>query len=275
MKAPASVPVQSKGDVSRTDESTSTPGKSNITNGARTIDTGEMFDLMIPAMAPTSALSSSETFGSEVKSLLVARSNPNSVKSPSASGVCFSSQVDTDVLRNLRNWPGQEEAHSLIEKVVLNVGISQHLFDVRTFSDNLSLLYQESNPQVPRLWVCEVLLVFAIGRLLQARMDDAAELPDTAFFREAMKYMPALTDLRRQDVLGIEVLGLAALYLQIVDRKDDAYIYSSTALRLAICHGMHRSNHDQNLKRSEVVHRNRLWWTIYMQERLASGRIGH
>jgi proline utilization trans-activator len=198
---------------------------------------------------------------------LVARSNPNSAKSPSTSGILFSSQIDREALRALRNWPTEQDAHSILEAVVLNVGISQQLFDVRTFSDNLSLLYQDSDTQVPRIWVCEVLLVFAIGRLLQARMDDASELPDTAFFREAMKYLPALSDLRRQNVLGIEVMGLAALYLQIVDRKDDAYIYSNTAQRLAIGHGMHRANTDRNLRRSEVVHRNRLWWSIYMQER--------
>jgi len=135
--------------------------------------------------------------------------------------------MDRQALKALRGWPTEEEAHALLENVVLYVGISQQLFDVRSFSDNLSTLFQKSDTQISRLWVVEVLLVFAIGRLLQARPDDTLELPDTMFFREAVRQLPSLSELRRYGLLGIEVMGLSALYLQIVDRKDDAYIYVS------------------------------------------------
>lgn len=210
--------------------------------------------------------------------------------SSSASAIVPLPQVDT------RNWPSEEEAQSILETVVLNVGISQQLFDVRAFSDNLSLLYEDSNADahVPRLWIVQVLLVFAIGRLLHARADDNSDIsqpPGTAFFNEAMGQLPHLTELRRQGLLGIEVVGLGALYLQIVDRKEDAYIYvsttllltavnvdseiqASTALRLAIGRGMHRANSTQGLRRSEAVHGNRLWWTIYMQERFVKSALG-
>jgi proline utilization trans-activator len=70
------------------------------------------------------------------------------------------------------------------------------------------------------------LLVFAIGRLLQARADDVSKLPGTAFFDHAMRHLRSLTELRSLGVLAIEVLGLAALYLQIYDRKEDAYIHA-------------------------------------------------
>lgn len=41
----------------------------------------------------------------------------------------------------------------------------------------------------------------------------------------------------------------------------------STALRLAILLGMHRKSGLEGRLESEKVHINRLWWTIYMQER--------
>jgi proline utilization trans-activator len=101
-----------------------------------------------------------------------------------------------------------------------------------------------------------------------------------------MRQLPPLCEHRNKSVLDVEVMGLTELYLQIVDRKDDAYIYVSapfsfrnmwrlllscyiqmnTALRLAITHGMHRANATQNLQRPEIVHRTRLWWKIYIQE---------
>lgn len=39
------------------------------------------------------------------------------------------------------------------------------------------------------------------------------------------------------------------------------------ALRLAISNGMARESSNAGMKRSDKTHRNRLWWTIYMQER--------
>jgi hypothetical protein len=101
-----------------------------------------------------------------------------------------------------------------------------------------------------------------------------------------MRQLPPLCEHRNKSVLDVEVMGFTEPYLQIVDRKDDAYIYVSapssfhnmwrlllscyiqmnTALPLTMTHGMHRANATQNLRRSEIVHRTRLWWKIYIQE---------
>ncbi|KAF9869750.1 fungal specific transcription factor domain-containing protein [Colletotrichum karsti] len=193
------------------------------------------------AIAPESALSSSETFGSEIKTLLISRSNPGSTASPATNiDATPLTRVDRrSLLEALGPWPTEEEAHAMLDIVVFNVGISQQLFDVRAFSDSLSLLYQESATDVrlPEIWIVEALLVFAVGRLLQGRDDESGDLPGTGFFCEAVKRTPLLGELRRHGVIGVEVVALTALYLQIVDRKDDAYLHSNTALRLAISHG--------------------------------------
>ncbi|KAL0936057.1 fungal specific transcription factor domain-containing protein [Colletotrichum truncatum] len=223
------------------------------------------------AIAPESALSSSETFGSEIKTLLVSRSNPGSAASPATNtAVSPLPRIDRrGLLEAIGPWPTEEEAHAMLDIVVFNVGISQQLFDVRAFSDNLSILYQDSAAEVrlSEIWIVEALLVFSVGRLLQSRDDENGDLPGTSFFREAVKRTPLLSELRKHGIIGVEVMALTALYLQIVDRKDDAYIHSNTALRLAISHGMHRGKSSLNIRRSENVHRNRLWWSIYMQER--------
>ena len=113
----------------------------------------------------------------------------------------------------------------MIDIVVLNVGVSQQLFDARAFSDTLSTLYDESHShfRVSNCFIAECLLVFAIGRLLQARWDDDSEAPGQDFFNEALKRIPNMTHLREQGTLGIELMGLCALYLQVSDRKDEAY----------------------------------------------------
>ncbi|KAF4982675.1 hypothetical protein FDECE_17463 [Fusarium decemcellulare] len=81
--------------------------------------------------------------------------------------------------------------------------------------------------------------------------------------------------MKKHGVLGIEVVGLAALFLQVADRKDEAYLYASMALRLAISNGMHKSTGNGKFSRSEAVHRSRLWWTLYMQERRLAAAGGY
>ncbi|CAJ0547369.1 Ff.00g041230.m01.CDS01 [Fusarium sp. VM40] len=230
------------------------------------------------SLAPATSLSSSETFSSEIRTLLAERSRPNPPFASSQAhnatpGLSRHSQLGSD---KIKHWPTEEDAYSMLSIVVLNVGISQHLFDARAFSDNLSLLFDHdtADDKVPELWYAECLLVFAIGRLLQAKWDNRSQLPGDEFFQEAIKRLPDMSDLRKQGVLAIELMGLCALYLQISDRKEDAYLYASTALRLSLSLSLHKSASHQKSKRSEAVHRNRLWWSIYMQERRLAAAVG-
>ncbi|RSM09441.1 hypothetical protein CEP52_004071 [Fusarium oligoseptatum] len=198
-------------------------------------------------------------------------------KSPAASMAVASPHLDRELIANVRGWPSEEEANQLLELVVLNVGISQHLFDIRSFSDSLSRLYRDTGNETPirGLWFVQVLFVLAIGKLLRAGTVEDSEVPGVAFFNEAMKHMPAMSDMKKHSVLGIEVVGLAALFLQVADRKDEAYLYASMALRLAISHGMHKSTGNGKFSRSESVHRSRLWWSLYMQERRLAAAGGY
>ncbi|KAF5653509.1 transcription activator [Fusarium sp. NRRL 25303] len=230
------------------------------------------------ALAPGTSLSSSDTFSSELRTLLIERSRPNpgpvSARPADATprSIC-QSRLGID---KIKYWPTEDDAHSMLNIVVLNVGISQQLFDVRAFSDNLFSLFNDgaADTGVTELWYAECLLVFAIGRLLQAKWDDMSKPPGDEFFHEALKRMPDLSSLRKQGVLGIELMGLSALYLQIADRKDDAYLYASTALRLSLGLSLHKSGSYRSQRRSEAVHRNRLWWSIYMQERRLAAAVG-
>lgn len=148
-----------------------------------------------------------------------------------------SPHLDRELIANVRGWPSEEEANQLLELVVLNVGISQHLFDIRSFSDSLSRLYRDTGNETPirGLWFVQVLFVLAIGKLLRAGTVEDSEVPGVAFFNEAMKHMPAMSDMKKHSILGIEVVGLAALFLQVADRKDEAYLYVCYPFLLCSC----------------------------------------
>uniref|UniRef100_A0A0B7JL26 Zn(2)-C6 fungal-type domain-containing protein n=2 Tax=Bionectria ochroleuca TaxID=29856 RepID=A0A0B7JL26_BIOOC len=232
-----------------------------------------------PTIAPDSALSSSDNFGSEIRSLLASRTAVQlHNESPFSQAMSTTSRHCDAILQALPDWPSLIESRELLDLVVLNVGISQQLFDVRLFSDMLSRLYQGPTADEPpsRLWLVEALLVMAVGRLLQAKpVLPGEDNPGASLFREATKCLPGVSVLKSHGILGIEVVALSAQYLQIVDRKDEAYVQASLALHLAVVRGMHKVGGDQMLPRSEAVHRNRLWWSIYMQHRRLAAAGGY
>lgn len=223
--------------------------------------------------------------------MLVAHSTGGSDQGTPATLANLLLNLDGQAVGSIRGWPTEEEANKLLDLVILNVGISQQLFDIRSFLDILSSVYvnPDNSVSLPGLLIVKILLVFAIGRLLEARME-GSELPGASLFKEAMKHLPLLGNLRKCGILGVEVVALVALYLQIADRKDDAYLYvrrvdsepphsmltwlaqANMALRLAVSNDMHRSKAFPKLSRSQGVHRNRLWWSVYMQERCAQRR---
>lgn len=155
-----------------------------------------------------------------------------------------------------------------------SVGKLQHLFDPRQFSDRLSISYEDGSLRVdPRdLWYVELLMVFALGELLRGTLKNKASLPGKVYFCEARQRVPDFLALRSSGVLGVEIMGLLAFYSQCADRRDDAYVYAGVALRLAISSGMARAKTFGPMIRSEQAHRDRVWWTIYMQERYAHTR---
>jgi hypothetical protein len=101
-------------------------------------------------------------------------------------------------LANIDGWPSKEEVQDVLDIVFLNIGISQQLFDIRAFSDSLHLLYDGSTSQQPRLRIVEALLIFASGRLLQARPSDGPDLPGFALYKVAIQQLPSLPELRQE-----------------------------------------------------------------------------
>ncbi|KAL3460977.1 hypothetical protein BJX64DRAFT_278118 [Aspergillus heterothallicus] len=176
----------------------------------------------------------------------------------------------------IQNWPTEEQARELVNIIANSIGHIQHLFDPRSFFDRLAVIYDTDGSVAWKsdATTAEILMVFAVGRLLQGHLDDDESFPGFRYFTEAMRYTSSPCYMHSAGPLGIEVMGLIAFYLQCADRKEDAYIYAGMGLRIAILLGLHRGG-GASLTRSERVHCNRLWWTIYMQERRLAAATGN
>ncbi|CAN9200652.1 unnamed protein product [Alternaria alternata] len=228
-------------------------------------------------------MSSSLNFGSRIKSL----HSENVTDSVGSTSICDASP---DNVYNLEpgglkhrttstdiTWPSEEQAHDLLNTVLASIGSLQHLIDPRSFSDKLCSFYEDDSNRtgIDDLCYIEILMVFALGELLQGKMEEGSTFPGATYFLEAVSCLPSLCDLRKSGTLAIEIMGLFAFFLQCSDRKDDAYVYAGVALRLAMSNGLSRDDATVQMKRSEKTHRNRLWWTIYMQERRLAAATGN
>ncbi|KAK1658439.1 hypothetical protein BDP55DRAFT_682632 [Colletotrichum godetiae] len=243
------------------------------------------------AIAADSSLSSSHTFGSRLQNLLehprLGRREPMQPPARSLSQTTtLKPSDDGGTSAGGITLPSEDEARRLFESMTFFIGYTQHHIDTREFSDRLAFFYANlgdnsqaiSQAQMP--WYLEMLLVFAIGKLFSGGFDGEEKggglpVPGASMFAHVQARLPSLSELYGLGKLGIEIHALAAVYLQNANRKEEAYLYISSALRLATTHGYHRKSGTQHLLQSEKVHLNRLWWTVYMQERRLAAATGN
>ncbi|KAJ5773311.1 hypothetical protein N7457_008207 [Penicillium paradoxum] len=237
-----------------------------------------------PVISPATDLTSGPAFESQVKSLLD-RSHSNDLNFHEYSPE-FQYRADRlpqwasvkDLIDNVTGvtFPSLEESQHLLDQFLFYLGVSQHFFDPRSFSDDLMLLFQNPETRKQQMrssWFTEYLMVMAMARLMDVK-HPISRTPGADLFAEALRRLPPLHHMGGEGVVAVEILTLIATYLQWCDRKHDAYLYIGIALRLAIALGCNLRESDQRCLPSQSAHRLRLWWTVYMLDRRLSSGLG-
>lgn len=154
------------------------------------------------------------------------------------------------------------------------------------------------------IWFCKILLIFAVGEMYlgtdsdthmerskqerismfgqkKSKKKDPSKrntLPGSGFFYQASELFTGLFASGAIDNItkdgGIEVILLYAFYLQVADCTIASYFYFGLALRSTLILGWHVDADSENLNRFELEHRRRIWWTVYMYERMLSSKAG-
>ena len=185
-------------------------------------------------------IGSSQDFGNRVQTLFEQRSvrSPAFIRTPckSTRESLFPTERPSLKLKqslsspcSIPNLPSEEEAYGLLDGVLFYFGETQHLFDARDASDQLAIIYEDPQEslQSPSIGFLQALLVFALGRLLRGESDVLNAPPGFALFNYALDLLPCPSELRAHGVAGIEILAIITVYLQNIDRKDDAASYVS------------------------------------------------
>ncbi|KAH6980947.1 hypothetical protein BKA56DRAFT_485644 [Ilyonectria sp. MPI-CAGE-AT-0026] len=227
------------------------------------------------------SMSSSRNFSSMVQDLLSPQGDGSKSSRTPSSNQAKEPTMNPAPLRissqDFPNLPSHQEAQRLLETAMFYIGHTQHHIDARDFSDRLWVFYanRDDPNQLASPWCLEMMLVIAIGTLFDANPEGNGEFSGIELFDYVHKNLPTLSEMHSYGKIGVEIFGLFAIYLQNFHKREEAYLYISTALRLAISHKYHQVSGTKHLMKSEKVHLTRLFWTIYMQERRLAAATGN
>ncbi|XHG03426.1 hypothetical protein AWENTII_006733 [Aspergillus wentii] len=170
------------------------------------------------------------------------------------------------------SWPSLSQARLLVRMAFNQISRVYHLVLQRATLDELDEVYRTSNFDDSAL-TCKYFALFALGEVYSAaRSGD--HVPGTAYYVRAMHLIPILPE--RPGMIHIESLLLLSLFSYFLNRRHSAYILIGNAMRLGLTLGLnHNIPVHQYIDPIQRQHRVRIWWAIYIFDRMFSSKIGY
>ncbi|CAK1360864.1 unnamed protein product [Cercospora beticola] len=171
--------------------------------------------------------------------------------------------------------PDRVRASLLIRRVDRFIGNNYQLFLKKSFFRKFDETYASNNFS-DVLWGCHLFALLALGELYScyhAEPTNGKDVPGTAYFLQAITLLQ--DDYEHPSIEQIQVLLLLSFYANCIGRLQSAHVYCGIALRSSISLGLHRSRSTTTgLSRKDQEHRRRIWWTLYLFDRLISSKLG-
>ncbi|KAJ0163538.1 Proline utilization trans-activator [Colletotrichum tanaceti] len=134
----------------------------------------------------------------------------------------------------------------------------------------------------------KVLLILAFGQLYSVNQwVDFRGPPGFDYFTHALNLLPDTHE--EGSILCVETLALIGYFMQNMNRRDAAFLYTGMALRMAISLGLHHEigfspvQHPLQVQEASLTtlddatreHRRRVWWSVYSLDRILSVKSGN
>ncbi|EWZ46232.1 fungal-specific transcription factor domain-containing protein [Fusarium oxysporum Fo47] len=172
-------------------------------------------------------------------------------------------------------WPTPPRARLLVQTALKFLRCSYHV--VRR-SEILSALntfcLDPSNAGASPIMKSKMWALFALGELRSSKcLSSSKRLPGLAYFAVASDTVRMINERPQLDV--IETTLILTLYSLEANRRHSACTLVGSAMRLATVMGLHLNIGDTYLADPELrEHRIRVWWSVYILDRLLSSKIG-
>ncbi|KAJ5698108.1 hypothetical protein N7462_000113 [Penicillium macrosclerotiorum] len=181
-------------------------------------------------------------------------------------------------LMKIRNpaieWPTHAQARLLTQIVFNQVSRVYHLVLRKSTLEELDEAYRTEGFDDP-VMTCKFFSLFALGEVYSARSNSTLDcgVPGAAYYVNAMTLIPILPE--RPSLTHIESILLLSLYSYFLNRRHSAFLLVGSAMRLGLTLGL---NYDipecQCPNPVDRQHRIRLWWAIYVFDRMYGSKAG-
>ncbi|OOF99212.1 hypothetical protein ASPCADRAFT_163270 [Aspergillus carbonarius ITEM 5010] len=182
---------------------------------------------------------------------------------------------ESSLLQGEAEWPGLAQSRLLVRIAFNQLSRVYHLFLRKSTLEQLESVYRTPSLRDDPSITCKLFALFALGEVYSSRAGSSptCRVPGTKYYVRAMSLIPILPE--RPGVIHVESLLLLSLYSYFLNRRHSAYILIGNAMRLGLILGLnHNIPERQCPDPVERQHRIRLWWAIYIFDRMYTSKIG-
>ncbi|THY40903.1 hypothetical protein D6C97_09986 [Aureobasidium pullulans] len=183
-------------------------------------------------------------------------------------------QLDA-ALNTTAQWPSRPQAFLLVNTAFSTIGKCYHLSPSSAVRTTLERAYQDLR-SLDQLAVCKLFVLFALGEAYSIRspLDNTGALPGLHYFARAKTILRVIPE--RPKIDHIEILVMFALYNSVMNRRHSAFRYIGSAMRLGLTIGLYQNMAERQLPDKAARQRRvRLWWTMYVLDRMMSSKVGY
>ncbi|KAL4951897.1 fungal-specific transcription factor domain-containing protein [Aspergillus filifer] len=184
--------------------------------------------------------------------------------------------------------PERIRTYLLVRVALRFIGQDYHFFLHSDFLNRLDEVYRAGEcGEDDATWACKLFGVLALGELYSGSAptstvvpvsgddNNSSLVPGTGYFLVAVGLLQDLFE--EPSLAQLEIMLLFCFYSNALGRVNSANMYSGMAMRIATSLGLHRASSDENqpsMSSVEREHRVRLWWTVYIFDRMTCSRLG-
>ncbi|PYI11498.1 fungal-specific transcription factor [Aspergillus sclerotiicarbonarius CBS 121057] len=182
---------------------------------------------------------------------------------------------ESSLLQGAAEWPGLAQSRLLIRIAFNQLSRVYHLFLRKSTLEQLESVYRTPTLRDDPSIMCKLFALFALGEVYSSRANPSptCRVPGTKYYVRAMSLIPILPE--RPGVIHVESLLLLSLYSYFLNRRHSAYMLIGSAMRLGLILGLNHNIPERQCPNPvERQHRVRLWWAIYIFDRMYTSKIG-
>ncbi|KAL4998183.1 fungal-specific transcription factor domain-containing protein [Aspergillus recurvatus] len=171
-------------------------------------------------------------------------------------------------------WPSLQQARLLVRIAIRQISCIYHVLLRKSTLEKLEEIYRKGDFE-RTVNQCKFFALFAFGEAYSMRSEPASgsRVPGTSYFARSLSLVQVLPE--RTSITHLETLLLLSLFSYYLNRRHSAYVLIGSAMRLGLCIGLNHNIPDSQLiDPVEREHRVRIWWTIYIFDRMWASKMG-